>query len=346
MCYFFQVQGIVAISPTESKWGRRDVGTYKTSDFRKGLRVQIDGEPYQMIEMNFVKPGKGNAFYKCKLRNLVRGTTLDRTYKGGDSLEEADVEEIEKSNRILKVLTKVAETLIAVRPVEEVLRTGRSVTTEHQHVNEKGQVIPVEVIAAPLLAVLRRRMKERLDTVVGALWAVGMSIGILLIKITPGYHTELMSYLFGNISFVTRRDLVFLAVLSTVVVATAAIFHRRFLALCLDGEYAELRGIPVLATDVILFLLIAATVIVLTQIVGVDEEGEQTAVVTGVPDPKKGERLVVLYRSIEIATDEICRKLGEAGLPPIWIPAPDSFYRIDQIPVVGQVAGDDGCLYR
>jgi acyl-[acyl-carrier-protein]-phospholipid O-acyltransferase/long-chain-fatty-acid--[acyl-carrier-protein] ligase len=74
---------------------------------------------------------------------------------------------------------------------------------------------------------------------------------------------------------------------------------------------------------------------ILTQIVGEDEEGEQTAVVTGVPDPKKGERLVVLYRSIEIATDEICRKLGEAGLPPIWIPAPDSFYQIDQIPVLG-----------
>ena len=124
------------------------------------------------------------------------------------------------------------------------------------------------LIAAPLLAVLRHRMKERLDTVVGALWAVGMSVGILLIKITPGYHTELMSYLFGNISFVTRRDLVFLAVLSAVVIMTACVFHRRFLALCLDAEQAELRGIPVLATDIVLFLLIAATVIVLTQIVG------------------------------------------------------------------------------
>ena len=93
-------------------------------------------------------------------------------------------------------------------------------------------------------------------------------MAISLIKITPGYHTELMSYLFGNISFVTRRDLFFLAVLSTVVIMTAAVFHRRFLALCLDAEQAELRGIPVLATDIVLFLLIAATVIVLTQIVG------------------------------------------------------------------------------
>ena len=70
------------------------MGTYKTSEFRKGLKIQIDGEPYLMIEMNFVKPGKGNALYKCKMRNLIRGTVLDRTYKGGDTLESADVEEI------------------------------------------------------------------------------------------------------------------------------------------------------------------------------------------------------------------------------------------------------------
>ena len=71
------------------------MASYKTSDFRKGLKVQIDGEPYLMIEMNFVKPGKGNAMYKCKLRNLIRNTVLDRTYKGGESLEAADVEETE-----------------------------------------------------------------------------------------------------------------------------------------------------------------------------------------------------------------------------------------------------------
>lgn len=69
------------------------MSTYKTSDFRKGLKVQIDGEPYLMVEMQFVKPGKGNALYKCRLKNLIRGTVLQRTYKGGDTLESADVEE-------------------------------------------------------------------------------------------------------------------------------------------------------------------------------------------------------------------------------------------------------------
>jgi len=71
------------------------VAVYNTSEFRKGLKIQIDGEPYLMSECNFVKPGKGNALYKCKLRNLVRGTVLDRTFKGGDTLESADVTEID-----------------------------------------------------------------------------------------------------------------------------------------------------------------------------------------------------------------------------------------------------------
>ena len=71
------------------------MATYNTSQFRKGLKVQMDGDPYLMIECNFVKPGKGQALYKCKLRNLVRNTVIDRTYKSGDSIEAADIEEIE-----------------------------------------------------------------------------------------------------------------------------------------------------------------------------------------------------------------------------------------------------------
>ena len=62
-----------------------------TGDFRKGIKVTLDGEPYEMLECNFVKPGKGQALYKTRLRNLLKGTILDRTYKSGDSLESADV---------------------------------------------------------------------------------------------------------------------------------------------------------------------------------------------------------------------------------------------------------------
>ena len=87
------------------------MGTYKTSDFRKGLRIQIDGEPYLMVEMNFRKPGKGNALYECKMKNLVRGTTLTRTYKGGDTLESADVEETQ-----CQYLYRQGETFVFMLP--------------------------------------------------------------------------------------------------------------------------------------------------------------------------------------------------------------------------------------
>ena len=70
------------------------MASYNTSELKKGLKIQLDGDPFLMIECNFVKPGKGQALYKCKMRNLLRGTVLDRTYKSGDSLEAAEIEEI------------------------------------------------------------------------------------------------------------------------------------------------------------------------------------------------------------------------------------------------------------
>jgi elongation factor P len=64
-------------------------------DFRKGVKVIVEGEPYDMLECNFVKPGKGQALYKTRLKHLTKGTILDRTYKSGDSLEAADVNKSE-----------------------------------------------------------------------------------------------------------------------------------------------------------------------------------------------------------------------------------------------------------
>ena len=71
------------------------MASYKAGEFRKGLRVLIDGEPYSMIDMNFRKPGKGAALYECKLRNSITGQIFSRTYRSGDTLEAADVEEID-----------------------------------------------------------------------------------------------------------------------------------------------------------------------------------------------------------------------------------------------------------
>jgi elongation factor P len=64
-----------------------------TTDIRKGLRIEIDGVPYHVVEHQFVKPGKGQSFTRAKIRNLVNGNILERTWKSGESVELADVED-------------------------------------------------------------------------------------------------------------------------------------------------------------------------------------------------------------------------------------------------------------
>jgi len=67
------------------------MATYSTNDFRSGLRVILDGEPCTILENEFVKPGKGQAFSRVRLRNLKTGKTIDKTFKSGESVEAADV---------------------------------------------------------------------------------------------------------------------------------------------------------------------------------------------------------------------------------------------------------------
>ncbi|MCZ6793676.1 MAG: elongation factor P [Planctomycetota bacterium] len=66
---------------------------YTTSDFRKGIRIELDSEPYVVTESEFMKPGKGQAVYRIKCKNLLRGNVIDRTYRSGDKVKAADVEE-------------------------------------------------------------------------------------------------------------------------------------------------------------------------------------------------------------------------------------------------------------
>lgn len=66
---------------------------YETSDIRKGLKFQIDGEPYIVVDFQFVKPGKGTAFTRTKIKNMITGAVLDRTYRSGEKLEPANIEE-------------------------------------------------------------------------------------------------------------------------------------------------------------------------------------------------------------------------------------------------------------
>ena len=66
---------------------------YNSSDLRKGLKIQIDDEPYLIIDFQFSKPGKGQSLYRCKLRNMITGVIIDRTYRSGDTFEPANLEQ-------------------------------------------------------------------------------------------------------------------------------------------------------------------------------------------------------------------------------------------------------------
>jgi len=68
---------------------------YSTSEFRSGLKLLIDNDPCSIIENEFVKPGKGQAFNRVKIRNLITGRVVERTYKSGESVEAADVMDVE-----------------------------------------------------------------------------------------------------------------------------------------------------------------------------------------------------------------------------------------------------------
>ena len=66
---------------------------YTVADLKKGLKITLDGDPYLVIAFDFTKPGKGQALYRTKMRNMINGTILDRTYRSGETFESANLEE-------------------------------------------------------------------------------------------------------------------------------------------------------------------------------------------------------------------------------------------------------------
>ncbi len=106
------------------------------------------------------------------------------------------------------------------------------------------------------------------DATIGILWAAGMAVGILFIHKTPGYAPSLMTYLFGNILTVERRDVVATLVLVVVVVALVVLFFKELVAVAFDEEFAAVQGVPVGAVMTLLMVLVALSVVFLIQLVG------------------------------------------------------------------------------
>ena len=101
------------------------------------------------------------------------------------------------------------------------------------------------LVFAFILGWVSLRMHQQEDTIIGALWAGGMAVGILFISQTPGYNVDLMSFLFGNILMIAPEDLYWIAGLDTLILVIVFLFYKQFIAVSFDEEFARLRGIPV-----------------------------------------------------------------------------------------------------
>ena len=169
--------------------------------------------------------------------------------------------------------------------------------------------VAAALVAALIIGLVSLRAREREDTIIGALWAIGMAVGILFITRTPGYNEDLMSYLFGNILFVTSRDLWLLAVLDGVILLCGALFYNRFVAICFDEEFARLRGVRVDLYYLLLLGLTALTVVLLTTVVGI----VMVIALLTLPSATAGRFSSTLLRMILFST-LLCALLSVLGL--------------------------------
>ena len=128
--------------------------------------------------------------------------------------------------------------------------------------------LPAAIVAALLIGWVRLHWRVQEDTLISALWAIGMAVGVLFIAKAPGYQADLMSYLFGNILLVPRESLWFMIALDLILLGIVAAYHRQFLAVVFDEEFARLRGVPVGFFYLLLLVLVAVTVVLLIQVVG------------------------------------------------------------------------------
>ena len=135
-------------------------------------------------------------------------------------------------------------------------------------VNPLWTAMVFSLLAALGMGVVERSTKERSDTLIGVMWALGMAIGIILIDLTKGYKADLMSFLFGSVLTVATSDLICMAILDLVIVILVAIFHKELLALSFDELFATVQNVPVERLYYALICMIAITVVMLMRIVG------------------------------------------------------------------------------
>jgi len=124
------------------------------------------------------------------------------------------------------------------------------------------------VAAAVGMGAVQRKTRQRADTIIGVMWAIGMALGIILVDLTEGYKADLMNYLFGSILAVPSGDLLIMLALDLVIITLVALFYKELLAISFDETFATVENVPVDAIHMLLLCLIALTVVMMMRVVG------------------------------------------------------------------------------
>ena len=124
------------------------------------------------------------------------------------------------------------------------------------------------VLTAVIIAFITLNNRNRIDAIIGMMWASGMAIGIIFVDLTPGYNVDLMSYLFGSIIAVSNDDLIYMTTLDVFIVCTVVFFYKQILAVSYDSEFATLRGINVKFFYTLILILAALCVVAAIKAVG------------------------------------------------------------------------------
>ncbi len=124
------------------------------------------------------------------------------------------------------------------------------------------------IATAIIIAGLTLTKRNRIDSIIGIMWALGMAIGIIFVDLTPGYNVDLMSYLFGSIIAVSNEDITYLVLLDILIIGLVVVFYKQILAVSYDSEFASLRGINVKFFYTLILILASLSVVAAIKVVG------------------------------------------------------------------------------
>ena len=125
------------------------------------------------------------------------------------------------------------------------------------------------IILAIILAFITIKFPHRQDSLIGVIWAVGMSIGIIFLSLTPGYQSDALSYLFGNILLIEKTDLYFMISVDIVILISIIFLYNRFLAMSYDKEFLTLRGINANLLYTYFLILTSLSIVMSVRAIGI-----------------------------------------------------------------------------